>query len=721
MQTDVRPITLPDQPPVPPAPQTARRSAEGRLALTAGALLSLVLLVAGYALGVPGLRLVGVFGALIAGVGAAPLQLSVRPTLVERLGVAVTVGLSVAFLVGIFMVVVPFWHPFVAAALIGVPAAVVHGIGVVRALPMLDRGGRGGRPVRDPSGRRAARYRPLSLACTVAGTVLWLVPALSTHDADPGTWGFLSHISPAWYVGLVLLIAAIVLAARLGEGYVASAVISLGAALTATPALVYGLPRSQSAIKHIVLVQHILTAHHLSPGASIYYAYSGFFAGIAWLCRLAGVTDPTDLATAWPWLIGLLAIIELRFLFGRLIGSPYRCWIGVTLAVLANAIGQDYFSPQSAAYVLVLGVCAIALVSETGEVLTPRMKLAVLVLAGCALAVTHELSPYVAGGVLIILGVFRMVRPRWAAATALVPAAVWAVANVGVLSGFINFAEIGNLSNFAPPHTAASTGLNRASVVGDSSHALLLALMILIVLALVGLARNRRRGGAWALLLCAGVGVVLLAVNAYGDEGIFRAALFGIPWLVILALAAVRQPRWRVLAVGPLCAVMLACFLVAQFGLDQTNVVHRDDVRALDAFIASAAPGSYRLEVGGVGDLPATLDPTIHNLTWDALWNPSSATQTALHATHPPTAADLEQLTQAYIAYAATIGHTPPRNLYVIWSKTAADYSADYGVETPANSQQWLNLFLASPHWELVYASGRSYLFRYVPHPGTAA
>jgi hypothetical protein len=51
----------------------------------------------------------------------------------------------------------------------------------------------------------------------------------------------------------------------------------------------------------------------------------------------------------------------------------------------------------------------------------------------------------------------------------------------------------------------------------------------------------------------------------------------------------------------------------------------------------------------------------------------------------------------------------------VVWSRTAADYSADYGVETLANSRQWLNLFLASPDWQLVYATGKSLLFRHVP------
>ena len=45
-----------------------------------------------------------------------------------------------------------------------------------------------------------------SLVVTLAGTVLWLVPALTTHDPQPGMWEGLTAISPIWYVGLVAMV-----------------------------------------------------------------------------------------------------------------------------------------------------------------------------------------------------------------------------------------------------------------------------------------------------------------------------------------------------------------------------------------------------------------------------------------------------------------------------------------------------------------------------------
>ena len=181
------------------------------------------------------------------------------------------------------------------------------------------------------------------------------------------------------------------------------------------------MPRTQSAAKHVDLVQLILSAHHLNPEAGIYQAYSGFFSAIAWVCDLAGIHDAIGLATYWPFVIGLVGLAELRFFFGGLVHSRYRIWVGMTLAVLVNAIGADYFSPQSVGFVLAVGAYRLALWRELPG-LSDRMRIALLALVGCSLAVTHELSPYIAGGVLVVLVIFRVARPWYVPATLIVPA-----------------------------------------------------------------------------------------------------------------------------------------------------------------------------------------------------------------------------------------------------------------------------------------------------------
>ena len=148
-------------------------------------------------------------------------------------------------------------------------------------------------------------------------------------------------------------------------------------------------------------------------------------------------------------------------------------------------------------------------------------RIAVLCALGCSLAVTHELSPYFCGGVLIVLAMFRLVTPRWAALPVLAPAAIWAGINSNALAGFVNFSALGNLSNFKPPSHFAAPGLSRLTIVAESTDALVFGLLVLVALAGVGFARNRRRAGAWAFGIAAGVGIVFIAVNPYGDEVIF--------------------------------------------------------------------------------------------------------------------------------------------------------------------------------------------------------
>ncbi|MGD0980861.1 MAG: hypothetical protein ABR946_05190 [Solirubrobacteraceae bacterium] len=690
------------------------RTAAGRLLVSALAVVFLLLFALGFVWRSEALRLIGVFGVSLLGVGAAPCQLADRLSFGERCGIAVTVGLSVPVLVGTMMVLAPLWDPVVCAAIIALAAAGAHVVGARRSMIALRRAHLRAIP-QLPSLRDRTRAAQISSGLTVVGTALWLFGALRLGPNSLGPGGFLPDISYAWYAGLVMLVAAIALARDGSETQIAVPVLMLIAAVTLTPSIVYGEPNSQSAIKHVALVQQILQFPRLHPDQSIYYTYSGFFSAIAWLCRIARVANPIGLATYWSPLIALLGAIELRFLFGRVIRSGHRCWIGVMIATLADSVGQNYFSPQSEAFVIALGAFALVIAGRRSLPIARGMTLALFVLAALALAATHELTPYIAGGVLIVLAVFRLVKPRWAPVAMLVPAGAWAALHQHVLAGFVNFNTLGDLTNFKPVPTLASPGLVRQPIVGLSTDALVLGMLMLVALAVIGFVRNRGRGSGWGFIIAAGVGLVFIAVNPYGNEGVFRATLFAIPWLTLIGLAAVRKPRWRWPALTVVTTAFVACYLVSSFGLDAGDVVRASDVRVLDAYIHDAPPGSYHLEIAASGDLPTSLNPDVHNLIWNALWDGTNLQQVELHATLKPTPADLATLTAAYIAYAAKFGHTPPANLFAVYSPAAAQSSVQYGVESIANSHEWLQLFVASPQWKVVYASDGSFLFRYRP------
>jgi len=686
-------------------------SGHGRVTLTLSALFgaSLLLYAAGSAGHADPVRAAGLAGALFFGVGTAPLQLSARARLDLRLGVAGVVGMSVLLAVASAMVLTPWWHPVLVAVDIGAAAAAVHAWACARVLARQSWNELFGRPWGSPGGR-LRRGLGASIACIVAGNALWVTAAVRLGHPIPGVLGFLPQISVLWYAGLACLLAGIVLARGRSEWHAASGVLSLLAALTLTPALVYAMPRDQTAAKHIQLVQTVLQAHFLDRGAGIYQAYSGFFSGIAWLCDLAGIHDPTGIATYWPFLVGVLAVVELRLFFGRLTSSPYRIWAAIALVVLVNAIGEDYFSPQSIGFALGLGVFGLA-VGQRWAGLDERGRFILLVLAGCALAVTHELSPFIVGGVLVVLVIFRTIRPWYVPATILAPALGWAVLNRDDLSGFVSLSGMLNLYNFKAPVTLVTPGMERLPIVAESSHALALGLLVLIALAGIGFVRTVRDRSAWAFMACPGVGLGMIMVNAYGNEGIFRAALFAIPWLAAMALrAAGPGPRRWVNGIYAAAAVLLTgTYLVAAFGLDNGSVIRPADFQAMRVYEAKSASDSFLLTLSD-GNLPVSINLSPLNprsVVWTLIIAPAQV------LARKPDEADVSALSRGYLRYAKRIGGAT-NELYAVWSPASVASGVDYGQESLSQALAWRSALIASPDWHVIYASQGTYLFRFV-------
>ncbi len=695
-----------------------RRSDRVRLGLTGLFASSLALYGLGLYLSLPSLALAGVLCAVFFGVGTAPLQFARAPGLAVRLGVAGLVGLSTITLCGEVMVLAPLWDPFLWAPIVAGVAAAFHLAAVPRALRDRRRARSQAASDRPRRGLQRA-VRPLlapSALLTVAGTAMWLGATITTGHITPGIAGFLPHITPVWYAGLATLVVAVALARGKREIYVALAVVSLAVALTLTPALIYAMPRTQTAAKHIEIVQFILQHDHLDAATGIYAAYSAFFAGIAWICRVARVSDPLGLATFWPVLIGLVGLAELRFLFGRLTASSYRCWAALMIAVLASAIGQDYFSPQSVGFVMGLGIYALVIVSSEQPVIGGWACAVLLWVTGCAMAATHELSPFIVGGVLVVLALLGRARPRWSAVAVLVPAVLWLVINYHTVSGFVSLADFWRLTNFMPPHTSTAPGLSRQPIVDLSSYALLAGLLVLIAAALVGFLRHVRQAWAWAFLASAGLGLIFVAFNSYGNEGIYRATLFGIPWLALLALRAVKRPsRLGLVAFAAVTFCLLGTFLVANFGMDGSTVMRKSDLTALRVFESKAPAGSYLMSLG-YGDLPNVLpyfSADLQSADFSKLVGPPDPLP------RQPVAGSLAALTARYATLARTQSGAAPSDLYAVWSPVLPLYAYEYGLLSTRQSDAWRDLMLASPQWRLIYSADGTMLFRHTAATGS--
>jgi hypothetical protein len=705
-----RPATTAD----PEAPSAG--TALARVLIGAVSLLALLVGVLAIPLGADGLRWVALLVFVVLGVGSAPWQLDATMRLPVRLGFTVVTAVCVGVLLSVAMLDWRAWHPALVASVVAALCVPLHARGIWQGATDLGR-----RPTAGPRWSRArwgsalesssaaeapatTWQRWASPVVAAVGALLCLLAALTHRHLAPRYLGFLPEIGPLWYVGLVLLLVAFALSV-LGRARQLAVPTSLTLlVLTVTPAIVYDSPRAQSTYKHVELVEQIRGSGTLSSAVAAYNAWPGLFSSMAWLADVLGTHSVLDMAIVWPPVIAVLRLVVLRFFFGQLLGRPWQAWVAVTLTVLADSIGADYFSPQSLGYVLGIGVFGVALM--TGRTL-PR--LALLLLGGCTLAVTHQLSPFVVGGVLVVLVVFRQVRPWWTPLLVIVPAGGWALLHQSSVSNFLSARLFGRLSNFRPPTTVGSVGLDRLPIVAGATAALLVGIGVLGLLALVALIRDRRDLRAWAMAVSPAVALGLTVVNPYGNEAIFRSVLFGLPWLAALAARLfdpARQVLARVLVVATTVA-LTAAFLVSSFGLDAFNQTRLGDVAALD-YAQSHNPGTYYMLYLGAGTMPTSTARGHLDL---------GRTQVEVPLRQE---ADLDagqqvaDITQNYLRYVPP-GAQSQISLYALWSPASAEYGRAYGIQTVDQFTALRDAMIDSGYWTVTLQQDGSYLFELDP------
>jgi capsular exopolysaccharide synthesis family protein len=700
------------------SPNVAPDTAAARLIISLVSLACLLAGVAAYGVGMDVVRLECLLAFCLLGVGSAPWQTNKALLLPARLALTMLTSLAVLTFVSMAMLAAYQWRPmaaFVAVALICVP---LHLAGWQLALR--DAKASGWRwALREARlshqwtavirGRLAPFLRSRSLLCSAVGGLLCLGSALLHRHIDPGFFGFLPEIGITWYVGLALILVAVALSRPDREHEIAVAVLLLLVVLTLTPALVYDGPRAQSAAKHVDLVLQIRTQHRLNVAVDIYNSWPGFFTATAWLCDITGINDPMRLATFWPPLLGLFRLAALRYLFGQVLPRPHQAWIAVGIAVLGDPIGADYFSPQSVGFVIGIAVYGLAL-SRTDD---PQRLLLILV-AGWVLAMSHQLSPYGVGGVLVVLVLFGQLRPWWTPLLVLAPAVLWALVHRGALRGFISWETIGRAQNFRPPKTVASAALERLPIVGQTVLALLVAIAIVGAIAGLALLRHRRELRPWVWACCSAVGLVLVAINPYGQEGIFRATLFGMPWLALLAghWFVLPHRRLRRLALLAVTAALTGAFLVHAFGLDAFNVIRPSDVTAfryVQDHSAQTTLRHYVLALGD-GDLPTFLPPRTER--YQSI-RPENLEASVRQEPVLDPDQQVRRLTVRLLRFSQQ--RETHAQLYTVWSPVSSDYDWAYGLQSPEQFAALRDAFRRSPYWKVVFHRDGTYLFRFQP------
>ncbi|GKQ35118.1 glycosyltransferase [Streptomyces sp. A012304] len=389
---------------------------------------------------------------------------------------------------------------------------------------------------------------------------LWGWAVTHTDVSDLGDFGLVTALHPTFWAGLALLTVgfwATVRGPRRHPVWAPAYVVGLLVMERATQAVLYPTPLYAWAWKHDAVIDHLLTAGRLQGedvlgDLAVYDQWPGFFAAQAALVRLFGVDSATQFMAWWPLVSSLTLLLPLLLIYRTFTEDRRLIWTAVWLFCVGNWVGQDYFSPQSVAFALHLGVLAVVLRRygrSPGGAGRQRQVVwtVLLVLLVGAMVVSHQLTP----GMLVVSLAALLLTRRYRDKVPLITTAViflaWCLtAALPFLSATMPemIRSIGDIGgNVSTGYGATPTG---TGAVTTSWVARLLSASVLL-LAVVGVLRQPvLRHRAMPLLLIAAAPLPMFAASSYGSEMIFRVLMFMLPGAAFFAAAAL-LPQVRTL------------------------------------------------------------------------------------------------------------------------------------------------------------------------------
>jgi hypothetical protein len=474
---------------------------------------------------------------------------------------------------------------------------------------------------------------------------LWLVSLTDVRLEETGGWGLLPALPATWYAAfggtMVLYLWALLSRRPIGHALVAVHVV-LVALLFATTALVYEAPRYPWTYKHIGVVDYLLENGVPDRSIDIYMNFPGFFYLAAGLHSATGI--PVDELARWAQPFhALVAAAAVYWVVGGLTTARRVRYGAMLLFTLGDWIGQNYFAPQALAFPVALFVLGGMLRSvppgnegfrfarlaarfpaatdadlpRGSRFWRSRWGAAVLVAGFVWVAVSHPLSPLLllaqSSAICVLL---RPARP-WLPVLFLAIEGAWLIQAWPFLNSTYQLFDFG-FHNVTPPQVAVTEPLPGYTTALWAAPALMGVLALLTLWgALAAVGWRRRAARVLVPLGLAGVPLVLVLGQPYGNEGIFRAYLFALPWMAfVIALQILDErhtwtPERRLLA-WLAVAVVAVLTLPANFAGEMSYRVAAGDVAADIWFEGETPDGSVLLPFASSYPLRTTADYPRH-------------------------------------------------------------------------------------------------------------
>jgi hypothetical protein len=469
-----------------------------------------------------------------------------------------------------------------------------------------------------------------------AGLALYWIPLRHVRLARMNGYGLISVLPVATLVGGALLVTAFFVTLWLSRPRRVLLLLQLVAIVVALHGLAPALEpyaRPETAWQHYGFVEYIRRTGAADYALDARFSWPGFFALVAFVTRAAGIRDLEPLLHWAPVAAQLLYLAPL-YLILRVMRANWRaCWLAAWLFVVADWVGQDYFSPQGFTYLLYLLFVGVLLnwfrppaqptawLPRTGRVRafvngplaagerppadvpvgTRTVLLALLVVVFAVTTASHQLTPFLTLFTCAGLVVVRRCSARGLPLLLAVMVAGW----VGFMTTAYWAGHIGDLFSGAGALLANLTG-GVAGRVSNGSESLATVQMVriliagvIMLLAVSGAVRRRlRRLDDRVALVLLAAPFLAAGLQNYGGEIALRVYFFVLPGACLLAayfffpatFAAAR--RTPAVVAAALCGLLLAGgFLFVRFGNEKFEQVRPGEVLAFETILRQTPTG----------------------------------------------------------------------------------------------------------------------------------
>jgi GT2 family glycosyltransferase len=624
------------------------------------------------------------------------------------------------------------------------PRRVLYALAIVCAVPLASR-------LATTERRITLAWPDITSATAKHVTVILLALvgwALSLTGTDLGRIdgiGLIAVMPSTYFVALALLIGGFGVAAVSGDlnpRLLGAYVLALVVVIHATTAILYDAPRYAWTYPHLGVINLIAATGHADRQVDIYNNWPSFFAMNAWLAKTSGL-GPLAYA-GWAQLcFNVINVFAMRFALRGITRNERVLWSAALFFVLGNWVGQDYLAPQAFGFALSLVVIGLFLrcgrvpdkprpeplrwaaatatrmaarllpsrVADDEPAPSPIGRRAAVVAGGiCSVAIvtSHQLSPVMLIVSLLALGVVTRKVPLWILAALAALELWWVVLAWSFLRAHFHLIDPGGGG-------AAAPGRDLAAALPHAALSFYSPAAVMALIGGLGVAGFVRRlvQGKWELI--AGVlvlaPVAVVAVQSYGGEGPYRAYLFALPWLSLLATFACASrspssagdPRIRLAPLLGSTVAVAMCLLFAAFGQELINRVPANDVRASLWYERHAPAGSMRIVLAP--NAPERLTARYPEVD---LSDPSSLMEDFRFTGHRLGERDVPHLIQL-------IEQQRARPAYVVLSALQESYGRMQGLVPPGSLNGLVAALKRSPEFRVVYRVPTVWIFKYVP------